>query len=131
MSTSIQDAYSLAVVKLGSGSNLLGYYMYHGGTNPEGKLTTLNENQRTPGTYNNDLPVMTYDFQARWASSDSAIHTTSPCASCTSSCKTMATFSPQWTLTSPFRRTGEGRRQVVALVVPHRRHMRLRLRQQL
>lgn len=28
------DAYSLAVVKLGSGSNLLGYYMYHGGTNP-------------------------------------------------------------------------------------------------
>ena len=59
-----EDAYSLAVVKLGSGSNLLGYYMYHGGTNPEGKLTTLNENQRTPGTYNNDLPVMTYDFQA-------------------------------------------------------------------
>ena len=27
-----EDAYSLAVVKLGSGSNLLGYYMYHGGT---------------------------------------------------------------------------------------------------
>ncbi len=59
-----EDAYSLAVVKLGSGSNLLGYYMYHGGTNPDGKLTTMNENQRTPGTYNNDLPVKTYDFQA-------------------------------------------------------------------
>lgn len=59
-----EDAYSMAVVKLGSGSNLLGYYMYHGGTNPDGKLTTMNENQRTPGTYNNDLPVKTYDFQA-------------------------------------------------------------------
>ncbi len=58
------DAYAMAVVKLGSGSNLLGYYMYHGGTNPEGRLTTLNENQRTPATHNNDLPVKTYDFQA-------------------------------------------------------------------
>lgn len=59
-----EDALSMAVVKLGSGSNLLGYYMYHGGTNPEGRLTTLNENQRTPGTANNDLPVMSYEFQA-------------------------------------------------------------------
>ncbi len=59
-----EDAYSLAVVKLGSGSNLLGYYMYHGGTNPDGKSTCLNENQRTPGTNYNDLPVKTYDFQA-------------------------------------------------------------------
>lgn len=59
-----EDAYSLAVVKLGSGSNLLGYYMYHGGTNPDGKLSYLNENQRTSGTNHNDLPVKTYDFQA-------------------------------------------------------------------
>ena len=59
-----EDAYSMAVVKLGSGSNLLGYYMYHGGTNPEGKLTYLNETQRTPATNYNDLPVKTYDFQA-------------------------------------------------------------------
>lgn len=58
-----QDAYSMAVVKLGSGSNLLGYYMYHGGTNPEGILNTLNECQTSPGTANNDLPVCTYDFQ--------------------------------------------------------------------
>ena len=58
-----EDAYSLAIVKLGSGSNLLGYYMYHGGTNPEGK-TYLNEMQRTPYTNWNDLPVKTYDFQA-------------------------------------------------------------------
>ncbi len=57
------DALSMAVVKLGSGSNLLGYYMYHGGTNPEG-ITTLNETQRTLGTANNDMPVKSYEFQA-------------------------------------------------------------------
>lgn len=58
-----EDAYSMALVKLSSGSNLLGYYMYHGGTNPEGK-TYLNENQRTKGTNYNDMPVKNYDFQA-------------------------------------------------------------------
>ena len=58
-----EDAYSLAIVKLGSGSNLLGYYMYHGGTNPEAGHT-LNENQRTQATNYNDMPVKTYDFQA-------------------------------------------------------------------
>ena len=58
-----EDAYSMAVVKLGSGSNLLGYYMYHGGTNPDG-LTYLNETQRTVATNYNDMPVKTYDFQA-------------------------------------------------------------------
>ena len=68
-----EDAYSMAVVKLGSGSNLLGYYMYHGGTNPtglmpgnhaDGSATYLNENQRTQATNYNDMPVKTYDFQA-------------------------------------------------------------------
>ena len=60
-----EDTYSMALVKLGSGSNLLGYYMYHGGTNPESTTgITLNETQRTLGTANNDLPVKTYDFQA-------------------------------------------------------------------
>ena len=59
-----EDALAMAIVKLGSGSNLLGYYMYHGGTNPDGRLTTLNETQRTPGTANNDLPVKSYEFQA-------------------------------------------------------------------
>ena len=58
-----EDIYSLALIKLGSGSNLLGYYMYHGGTNPEG-ITTLNETQRTLGTANNDITTKTYDFQA-------------------------------------------------------------------
>ena len=68
-----EDAYSMAVVKLGSSSNLLGYYMYHGGTNPtsivpgnndDGSQVYLNEMQRTFATNYNDLPVKTYDFQA-------------------------------------------------------------------
>ncbi len=58
------DAYSMAVVKMGSGSNLLGYYMYHGGTNPEGRYSYLNEHQRTPATNYNDMPSKNYDFQA-------------------------------------------------------------------
>ena len=57
-----EDTESLALVKLGSGVNLLGFYMYHGGQNPEGKLTYLNETQAT--NYWNDLPVKNYDFQA-------------------------------------------------------------------
>lgn len=57
------DSYAMAVVKLGCGSNLLGYYMYHGGTNPEGRLTYLNECQRTVATNYNDLPVKTYEYQ--------------------------------------------------------------------
>ena len=57
-----EDTESLALVKLGSGVNLLGFYMYHGGENPEGKLTCLNETQAT-GSWN-DLPVKNYDFQA-------------------------------------------------------------------
>ncbi len=59
-----EDVYSMAVVKLAEGSNLLGYYMYHGGTNPEGKLTTMNEDQTTLYVPYNELPVKTYDFQA-------------------------------------------------------------------
>jgi hypothetical protein len=56
------DVEATAVVKLGSGSTLLGYYMYHGGVNPEGKQTTLMESQATG--YWNDMPVKNYDFQA-------------------------------------------------------------------
>ena len=58
------DVESTALVKLGSGSASLGYYMYHGGTNPPGKLTTLMEAQDTLMTNYNDLPVKNYDFQA-------------------------------------------------------------------
>ena len=55
------DIESTTLVKLGSGSTSPGYYMYHGGINPEGKLTTLQESQATE--YWNDMPVKNYDFQ--------------------------------------------------------------------
>lgn len=54
------DAYALSLVKLGSGNNLIGYYMYHGGTNKIGQLSTLQET-RASG-YPNDYPVLNYDF---------------------------------------------------------------------
>ncbi len=57
-----EDIGAMTLAKLGSGVNLLGYYMYHGGTNPEGKLTTLQESRETGSI--NDLPVLSYDFRA-------------------------------------------------------------------
>lgn len=59
-----RDVEATTLVKLGSGSISPGYYMYHGGTNPESKLTTLMEQQATPMTNWNDMPVKNYDFQA-------------------------------------------------------------------
>ncbi len=56
-----QDISSVPFCKLGSGANLLGYYMYHGGTNPIGERSTLQEDQASG--YPNDLPVRSYDFQ--------------------------------------------------------------------
>jgi hypothetical protein len=47
---------AMAIVKLAGGCNMLAYYMYHGGTNPRGKLTPfLNEHH---------VPKLSYDFQA-------------------------------------------------------------------
>lgn len=57
-----KDIGAMSMVKLGSGVNLLGYYMYHGGTNPKGKLTSLQESKATG--YPNDLPEFNYDFRA-------------------------------------------------------------------
>ncbi len=57
-----KDIYALSLVKLGSGNNMPGYYMYHGGTNKLGKLSTLNESKATG--YPNDYPILSYDFQA-------------------------------------------------------------------
>lgn len=57
-----RDIGAMSMVKLGCGVNLLGYYMYHGGTNPKGKLSTLQESKATG--YPNDLPVFSYDFSA-------------------------------------------------------------------
>lgn len=54
------DAYALSLVKLGSGNNFVGYYMYHGGTNKIGKHSTLQESRATG--YPNDYPILNYDF---------------------------------------------------------------------
>lgn len=56
------DVAASTLTHLGSGTNLYGYYMFHGGANPEGKLSTLQESSATD--YPNDLPVVSYDFQA-------------------------------------------------------------------
>lgn len=56
------DIAAMFPVMLGSGVNLYGTYMFQGGENPDGKLTTLQESQQTG--YPNDLPIKSYDFQA-------------------------------------------------------------------
>jgi hypothetical protein len=58
------DVFAMSLIRVGSGNNLPGYYMYHGGANPDGQLTTMNENQASNYTNANDLPVKTYDFQS-------------------------------------------------------------------
>jgi beta-galactosidase len=58
-----RDIEATVLVKIGSGSVSPGYYMYHGGTNPAGR-TTLMEEQATAITNWNDMPVKNYDFQA-------------------------------------------------------------------
>lgn len=65
-----REAMPLAICKLGSGSNLPGYYMYHGGTNPiyyptgSNEPSTMAETQASPVTNYNDMPWVTYDFQS-------------------------------------------------------------------
>jgi len=56
------DVAAETLVGLGSGVNLFGYYMFHGGANPHGLLTTMQESLNT--LYPNDLPHISYDFQA-------------------------------------------------------------------
>jgi beta-galactosidase len=56
------DIAAMMPVMLGSGANLYGTYMFQGGENPDGKLTTLQESQATG--YPTDVPVKSYDFQA-------------------------------------------------------------------
>jgi len=55
------DIYAISLVKLGDGNNLVGYYMYHGGINKIGKLSTFQESKDTG--YPNDVPIISYDFQ--------------------------------------------------------------------
>lgn len=57
---SAMDVAALSWTKLGSGNNLPGYYVFHGGFNPTGGLY---QESKASG-YPNDLPVSSYDFQA-------------------------------------------------------------------
>lgn len=59
---SADDIAAIPAVMLGSGANMLGYYMFAGGRNPDGGAITLQESQRTG--YPTDVPVKSYDFQA-------------------------------------------------------------------
>ena len=56
------DIGAMSLTKLGSGVAMLGYYMYHGGTNPKGKFSTLEESKATG--YPNNVSVLSYDFRA-------------------------------------------------------------------
>jgi hypothetical protein len=59
---SADDIAALTYTGIGSGINLYGYYMFHGGANPRGILSPLQESTSTG--YPNDLPEVSYDFQA-------------------------------------------------------------------
>ncbi len=60
--TTAKDIGAMSIVHIGSGAGLLGYYMYHGGSNPKGKSTPLQESRDTG--FPSDLPVINYDFNA-------------------------------------------------------------------
>lgn len=55
------DIAAMLPVQLGSGVNLYGYYMLHGGRNPPGDVD--GQESTATGGYN-DLPIVNYDFQA-------------------------------------------------------------------
>ena len=57
------DGATIATAKIGSGSNLTGYYVFAGGSNPVGILTSMEENREETG-YWNTYPKISYDFQA-------------------------------------------------------------------
>ncbi len=57
------DGVAIATSNVASGSNLPGYYVFAGGLNPVGKLSTLEEDQLESG-YWNEYPDISYDFQA-------------------------------------------------------------------
>lgn len=60
---SADDIAAMLPVQLGSGVNLMGYYMFHGGRNPMGLGGTPMQESTASGGYN-DTPVISYDFQA-------------------------------------------------------------------
>ena len=63
------DIAAMLPVQLGSGVNLYGYYMFHGGRNPPGER----EGQESTATGGwNDLPIINYDFQAPYGANGEA-----------------------------------------------------------
>ncbi len=50
-----RDTEAMALCRLGEGANMIGYYMYHGGSQPLGQSGRLVEG---------DMPLVSYDFQA-------------------------------------------------------------------
>ena len=60
---SADDIAAMLPAQLGSGVNLLGYYMFHGGRNQVGAGGTGLEESSLSGGYN-DTPRISYDFQA-------------------------------------------------------------------
>lgn len=61
------DVGAVAFCKLASGAATVGYYVYHGGMNPVGKLTTFQEYRIEEPIISGfccDLPEINYDFQA-------------------------------------------------------------------
>ena len=57
---STKDAYNMAFVTIAKGCNVLGYYVYHGGRNPN--FARLQESRKTG--YPNNMPMISYDFEA-------------------------------------------------------------------
>ncbi|WP_010169172.1 beta-galactosidase [Candidatus Epulonipiscium viviparus] len=57
------DTEALSVCMLGRGANMLGYYIFHGGTHPTGNLSFTNSVARK-GVMSNTYPTKSYDFGA-------------------------------------------------------------------
>jgi hypothetical protein len=57
------DGLGLIESRIGSGGNLLGYYIFAGGSNPLGVYSTMEENRDETGSWS-ELSPISYDFQA-------------------------------------------------------------------
>jgi hypothetical protein len=56
-----RDTEALALCRVGEGANMIGYYMFHGGSQPLGKTGRLGESSATGMLA---TPVVSYDYQA-------------------------------------------------------------------
>ena len=60
----IDDVAATGLVQVGSGANLYGYYMYHGGANPAALVAGATLHETQDSGYPNDVPQIGYDFRA-------------------------------------------------------------------